>query len=123
TQIEQTLATTPDDRNVHRLNAILLALKGDFAKAEAEIPSLLSQRSTKDFAYHHLAYDIACVYALSGKHTEAVKWLRESAATGFPCYPLFARDRYLDPIRNAPDFVQFMTELKEQFEKYKREFS
>jgi TolB-like protein/Tfp pilus assembly protein PilF len=123
TQIEETLAKTPEDRNVHRLKAILLALRGDFHAAEAEIPSLLSKRSPKDFAYHHLAYDIACVYALAGKNNEAVKWLRETAATGFPCYPLFERDPYLNRIRKAPEFVQFMAEMKAQFEKYRGEFS
>jgi serine/threonine protein kinase/TolB-like protein/Flp pilus assembly protein TadD len=123
TQIEETLAKTPEDRNVHRQKAILLALRGDFQTAEAEIPSLLSKRSPKDFAYHHLAYDIACVYALAGKNNEAVRWLRETAATGFPCYPLFERDPYLNRIRKAPDFVQFMAEMKAQFEKYKGEFS
>jgi len=123
TQIEETMVKNPEDRNVHRLKAILFALKGDYHTAEAEIPFILSKRSVKDFAYHHVAYDIACVYALAGKNNEAVKWLREAAATGFPCYPLFERDPYLNRIRKAPDFVQFMGEMKAQFEKYKGEFS
>lgn len=37
------------------------------------MPFLLSQRSNRDFSYHHLAYDIACLYALAGKSEEAVK--------------------------------------------------
>jgi hypothetical protein len=32
-------------------------------------------------------YDIACVYALEGKSAETVRWLRESAVTGFHLYP------------------------------------
>lgn len=105
------------------MKAILLALRGDFRAAEAEIPLLLSKRSVKDYAYHHLAYDIACIYALAGKSEEAVKRLRETAATAFPCYPLFERDPYLNRIRKAPEFVQFMEEMKAQFEKHKQEFT
>jgi serine/threonine protein kinase/TolB-like protein/Flp pilus assembly protein TadD len=122
-KIEEALVIEPDNPGMHRLKAILLALRGDFRAAEAEIPFLLSKRSAKDFAYHHLTYDIACIYALAGKSDEAVKWLRETAATGFPCYPLFERDPYLNRIRKAPEFVQFMEEMKAQFDKYKREFA
>ena len=43
---------------------------------------------------------------------EAVQWLREAAATGFPCYSLFARDPNLDPIRTDPEFQAFMAEMQ-----------
>ena len=56
------------------------------------------------------------------KRSEAVKWLKETAATGFPNYPLFARDQVLDRIRQAPEVVQFMAEQKAQWEKYRQEF-
>jgi thioredoxin-like negative regulator of GroEL len=102
---------------------LLLALKGDFRAAEAEIPNVLSKHSAKDPRYHHAAYDIACIYALQGKKDEAIKWLRDAAANGFPCYPLFERDPNLNRIRQAPEFIQFMTEMKAQNEKYRREFS
>ncbi len=59
---------------------------------------------------------------MAGKGEEAVKWLRETAKTGFPNYPLFERDPYLNRIRQAPEFVQFMAEMKSQNEKYTKEF-
>jgi len=102
---------------------LLFALKGDFRSAEAAIPSILSLYPVKDPFYHHAAYDIACIYALEGKSAEAVKWIREAAATGFRCYPLFERDAFLNRIRQAPEFIQFMAETKAQYEKYRREFS
>ena len=37
-------------------------------------------------------------------------------------YPLFERDALLDEIRKAPEFVQFMTELKATVDGYRREF-
>jgi hypothetical protein len=72
--------------------------------------------------YHHRTYNIACIYALGGKSGEAVKWLRETAATGFPSYPTFERDHYLDPIRESTEFTQFMAEMKSQNERVRREF-
>ena len=103
--------------------ALLFALKGDFRSAEAAIPSILSRHPVKDPYYHHAAYGIACIYALEGKSVEAVRWLREAAATGFRCYPLFERDTYLNGIRQAPEFIQFMAEMKAQYDRYRREFS
>jgi hypothetical protein len=50
-----------------------------------------------------------------------VKWLRVTVKEGFPCYPLFARDPYLNSIRNDPAFIQFITEMKERWEGYQRE--
>src|SRR5436190_13320670 len=93
------------------MKATLSALRGDF-RAEAEISLLLSNWSVKDFAYHHLAYDIACVYALEGKSHEAVKWLRETAATGVQPYPMFERGAYLNRIIQAREFIEFMAEMK-----------
>ena len=119
--LEQALAKDPNDPAVRLRKALFLALKQDFHAAEAEIPWIL-EHIPKNRAYHHNAYEIARVYALAGKSQEAIKWLREAAATGLPCYPLFERDPYLNRIRQAPEFIQFMSEMKAQLEKYKREF-
>jgi hypothetical protein len=121
--IEELSAKNPDDIELPRQKALLFALKGDFTSAEAVIPSILSKHPLKDLNYHHATYDIACIYALEGKSDEAVKWLRETATTGFPCYPLFERDAYLNRIRQAPEFIQFMAEMKAQNERYRREFA
>src|SRR5262249_45490210 len=61
------------------MKAVLLASKGDFAAAEAQIPIILASHPLKDPLYHHAMYDIACVYALEGKSAQAVERLRESA--------------------------------------------
>jgi hypothetical protein len=37
-----------------------------------------------------------------GNADEAVHWLKEASATGFPCYALFEADRNLDRIRQYP---------------------
>lgn len=121
--IEETSAKKPNDIHMPPKRALLPALNGDFRAAEGAIPAILSRHPVKDPLYHHAAYDIACIYALEGKATEAVKWLREAATTGFQPYPLFERDVYLNRIRQAPDFIQFMAEMKAQNERYRREFA
>jgi TolB-like protein len=120
--IEERSKKEPDDIELPPKRALLFALKGDFRSAEAEIPSILRRHPVKDPIYHHDAYDIACIYALEGKSDEAVKWLKEATATGFQGYPLFERDAYLNRIRQVPEFIQFMAEMKAQNERYRREF-
>jgi tetratricopeptide (TPR) repeat protein len=120
--INESAAKQPDDIELPPNRALLFALKGDFRAAEAEIPVILAKHPVKDPLYHHAAYDIACVYALEGKSDDAVQWLREASASGYSPYPLFERDAYLDRIRKAPAFVQFLSEMKAQSERYRREF-
>ena len=116
-------ARQSDSAYLHPTKAVLLASQGDFHAAEAEIPAILARHPLKDPLYHHAAYDIACVYAMQGKSAEAVRWLRESAVTGFHLYPRYTRDTLLDRIRQSPEFVTFLAEMKAENDKYRREFS
>ena len=100
---------------------LLLALQGKHQEAQAAVPSIL-KRERRYRGYHHGTYNIARIYALGGKSEEALKWLRVTVKEGFPCYPLFARDSFLDPIRKDPAFIQFMAEMKTRWEGYQREF-
>ena len=70
--------------------------------------------------YHHAAHFAACAYAQMGRADEAVRWLREAAETGFPCYPLFAHDASLDPIRQDPRFNAFLADMQRQSETRRR---
>jgi serine/threonine-protein kinase len=116
-------AKQPNHTELTPTKALLLASNGDFQAAEAEIPIILGKHPLKDPLYHHAAYDIACVYAMEGKSAEAVKWLREAAVTGFHLYPRYERDAYLNRIRQAPEFVQFLAEMKAENDRYRHEFS
>ncbi len=120
--IDERLPRAPDDYELSMRQALLFALKGDFHEAEARVPGIIARIQINDNQRHHSTYDAACIYALAGESGEAVKWLRETAATGFPNYPLFARDPFLDRIRHSAGFVQFMAEQKAQWEKYRQEF-
>jgi serine/threonine-protein kinase len=120
--IGEGLTRDPNDNDLLMQQAVLLALKGNFSEAQARVPGILSKIHPNDWSRHHSTYDAACIYALSGNIEEAVKWLKETAATGFPNYPLFARDPFLDRIRQSPEFIQFIAEQKAQWEKSRQEF-
>jgi hypothetical protein len=120
--IDQHMPKAPRAYSLLIDQGLLFALKGDFQKAQAKIPGILATVPLSDQSRHHATYHTGCIYALAGNSHEAVRWLKETAATGFPNYPLFARDPFLDRIRQAPEFIQFMTEQKAQWEKYRQEF-
>lgn len=120
--VKQGTANVSDDVTLPQKRALLFALRGNFQSAEAEIPTIVGKHPGKDPLYHHSAYDIACIYALEGKSAEAVKWLRETTATGFHPYPALGRETYFNRIRQAPEFIQFMAEMKTENERYRLEF-
>jgi TolB-like protein len=116
-------ARQPDNSSVLATKALLLAAQGNFHAAEAQVPTILAKHPLKDPLYHHAAYDIACIYALQGKSAEAVKWLRESAVSGFHLYPRYTRDAFLDRIRQSPEFIQFLADMKAENDRYRHEVS
>ena len=101
----------PNDQNgnLPGMEAMLLA-ESEPEKAHALTESVRKRKTGNPS--HHAAYFAACATARMGRVQESVQWLREAAATGFPCYSLFERDRNLDPIRRAPEFQAFMNELR-----------
>src|SRR5262245_7387595 len=99
------------------IQALLAALAGDEKKAEAKISSAIEKG--KGFGhFHHTAYNIACAYSVMKKAEPAIRWLQTAADDGFPCYPLFENDPYLDNLRKDPRFIELMAKLKEQWEHY-----
>ena len=58
------------------------------------------------------------IYAQLHEPKQAVAWLQQTAATGFPCYPFFERDRALDPIRQDPRFIAFVQKLKPEWQHF-----
>ena len=103
---------------------MLYAIEGKARESEALLPTIIKIAKTQQMkpSYHHNTYDIACLYAVNGNAPEAVKWLRETAAKGNPSYTLFTRDTFLDRIRQSPEFMQFMDELRPQYERHRSEF-
>ena len=122
--IDEYLKTYPSDEggNVTSVKAVILAKEGKQKEAEAVIQH--SIEIGQGFGhFHHAAYNIASAYAIMHKPDEAIKWLQNAADDGFPCYPYFEIDHHLDNIRTDPRFKAFMSKLKEQWLKYKAEYS
>jgi tetratricopeptide (TPR) repeat protein len=109
------------DRAASAYLALLAALEGRFQEAEGAIPPDIHEME-KFRNVHHVSYAFASVFALQGKSAEAVRWLRKTAETGMPDYPMFARDPNLSRIHTSTEFVQFMAELKPRYETIEREF-
>jgi serine/threonine-protein kinase len=118
--IDQFIREYPEDSGglLTSIEAVLAASVGQQHKSEEKIK--LAIRRGKGFGhFHHTAYHLACAYALMNKPDDAIKWLEAAAEDGFPCYPLFERDRNLDSLRHNAHFVRFMTSLRQQWEDYK----
>jgi len=125
--VREMLKTDPQEKDVWTasIHTLLLADSGRGEEAERRITEKLLRQGEgmKRFGhFHHVANLVADVYSLLGKPDLAVTWLEQTAATGFPCYPLFEHDRALDPIRQDPRFIAFMQKLKPQWEYYKHTY-
>ena len=122
--IDDYLKNRPDNEVSETISAkaILLAKLGKPSDAESAIQRAL-QGGKGQQHFHHTTYNVACAYALLSKSDEAMKWLQFTADDGFPCYSLFEKDPYLDPLRKDDRFIAFMAKLKQQWEKYKSMYS
>jgi tetratricopeptide (TPR) repeat protein len=111
--LRRALRDHPDDANgnLRGMEAVLRA-ESDPRGAQELIDGVARRKAANPS--HHAAYFAACASARMHRTAEAVRWLREAAATGFPCHSLFARDPNLDPIRREPLFQAFMAELKKE---------
>jgi len=118
--IDEYLLKYPEDRGgvVTSIRAILRAKRRDAKGAEHDI-RVAQMLGAGYVHFHHTEYNIASTYALLHQPRAAVQWLRRAADDGWPCYPYFARDPNLDPIRNDPQFIALLTELRVQWERYR----
>ena len=99
------------------VQALLAASAGNKTKAEGEIRNAIEKG--KGFGhFHHTAYNIACAYSLMKNNEQAFNSLQAAADDGFPCYPMFENDPYLDHLRQDPRFVALIAKLKDQWEHY-----
>jgi len=101
--------------------ALLAVITGAPGTVEEDLRRAIElSQGTRSF--HHTAYNVACIRALQRDSAGAVEWLRRTADTGMPNYPLFDRDPFLDNIRREPAFVAFMKELQPRWKRLSLEF-
>ncbi len=103
-----------ETRNVRAAAALasIMAARGHRTDASQTTKRIAAQ-STID---HHIAYSLGAAYAQIGDASQAVRWLNDAARIGFPCYPWFARDPLLQPLREDTQFAALLERLRRQHE-------
>lgn len=96
-----------------------LAASGNREGSEA----LIREVEASGYMDHHVAHSLADAYAQLGNKKEAVRWLRQAAETGFPCYPWYANNPLLDPLRGDPEFQEFLANMRNQWETAKTRYA
>jgi tetratricopeptide (TPR) repeat protein len=110
---------TPDVNGMlSAAQALLHAASGERPQAERFIATAMA-RATDTQESHHATYLVASAYARMGNSAESLRWLRFTAANGYPCYPLFAEDRNLDSLRSYAPFIEFLGESRSRWEGYR----
>jgi len=110
-----------DDPWLVSCEAVLWAQRGERKKAEAFARKSL--RPGKPFLHtHHLWHTTAIAFALIDHPFRAIALLRRAGAFGLPNYPAFRDDPLLKSLHGQKAFRGLLTNLKRQWESYRREF-
>ena len=113
--VETELARRPRDGDLHSTHALVLAGKKRHAEAELAIARAY-EFGEESSHFHHSLFTVACAWAQMGNAQKAVEALVRVSREGMPCYPLFARDPMLNPIRSDPRFVRFLADSRSAWE-------
>jgi TolB-like protein len=117
-----TLTAGSAEANDKSLRAVVLARMGKEVDARREVADVRLEASNvaglSDL--HHAQYNIAVAHALLGDAKTAMIWLKKASREGLPCYPLYERDPGLASLRSNPEFVAFMRQLREEWERFTR---
>ncbi len=111
----------PNETFVDGMEAIFLALDGNFARAEALADQ--AGHSGKSLTHtHHTWHYCAGAYALCGKPEKALAELQRCGDMGLPSYRLFQVDPNLRSLRTNPAFQELMTALRREHDSIRDEF-
>lgn len=91
----------------------MLAATGERERAREIVRTVRSRLFADD---HHVAYSLGAALAQLGERDDALRFLRQAVDGGFPCYPWFAADPLLEPLRNDAGFQSFMAGLRAAYE-------
>ncbi len=92
--------------------ASFLAARGERTRAEELLRAAMARPSFE----HHAAYSAGATYAQLARPAEAVRWLRHAHDTGWLCYPWYANDPLLQPLKQVAEFRDFMEEFRKSRE-------
>ncbi len=109
---------SPNNNLSNSAYAMILANKGEYAKAEQKME--LALKNSEDLIHvHHVYYQLGVTSAIMNEKEEAVKWLNKAADTGFPNYPLFSSDPYLINLKGFKEYEKLLSRLEEKWMYFK----
>jgi len=112
--------TSENQGDVASTAAVIFAKHGRTREArEAIQKAIAGDRGGSHF--HHAMYYIAAAYAQMGDAENTLLWLERTAREGMPCYPLFASDHLLDPVRSDPRIRKFLDDSRHEWEERRRQ--
>jgi tetratricopeptide (TPR) repeat protein len=115
--VERSARQFPGSVLFYPLRGLIAAERGDVGVAHEMVR--LTEGKEKSFGhYHHAQYDVACIYALLGEKDEALVWAGRAARNGFPSYPVYERDPFLESIRDGSGFSRLLDELRDECRGY-----
>jgi DNA-binding winged helix-turn-helix (wHTH) protein/Flp pilus assembly protein TadD len=104
----------PEEPLIISLEGVLHALMG---RGEQALDCVVKAcASPKTFGHaHHTYYQIASIYALTGRRETAFEWLERSVSSGFACWPFFLKDRCLENLCGMPEFDLLVSSLQSKY--------
>jgi eukaryotic-like serine/threonine-protein kinase len=103
--------STPAAMRARSSLASFRAFRGDRASAERLIGEVIGN----GYMDHHVAYSLGAAYAQLARLGEARTWLDRAVTSGFPCYPWYASDPLLEPVRRDSSGRAFLERLRAQW--------
>jgi len=93
------------------MEAAIHASRGRRSEAEKAIAATLAA----GYVDHHVAYYLGAAHAGLDDHRSAERELRRAAETGFPAYPSYETDPFLESFRRSAEGARFLSGLREQW--------
>jgi eukaryotic-like serine/threonine-protein kinase len=110
--------STVNDLRAQAFYAGVLAADG----RQGEARSVLGRVLAGKYRDHHVMYSIGAARAQLGDQSAALDALDTAATTGLPCYPWFAKDPMLDPLRKNATFDALLVRLRRDWEANRRKY-
>ena len=96
--MDNILKNTPKNNLSNSAYAIILANKGENKEAEQKMELALT--NSEDLIHiHHVYYQLGVSSAIMNNKEVAIEWLNKAADTGFPNYPRFLSDPFLENLK------------------------
>ena len=116
--LDNNLKKSPKNNLSNSAYAIILANKGEYMEAEQKMELALT--NSEDLIHvHHVYYQLGVASAIMNNKEVAVEWLNKAADTGFPNYPRFLSDPFLENLKGFKEYEELLSKLKEKWDYFK----